>query len=187
MVKEQLRNCEIETSERNWKKESGLTRVKDQAIQPFRKSTVFSIKRQKLHQVPAASFDAIDPFEDEESRDQNQDSDSNEESDSDEDDTAAILAELRRIKKEQAVKQVKKEMKKRQEEKKICMGNIYSGNPLLNYSSQNGRVDMKILRRWDDAVFKNCARSELKKKHDVFINDSLQSEGHCKFMEKYVE
>jgi len=65
------------------------------AIQPFRKSTVFSTKRQKLDQVPAASFDAVDPFEDEES-------------DPDEDDTAAILAELQRIKKKQAVKQTKK-------------------------------------------------------------------------------
>ena len=73
------------------------------AIQPFRKSTVFSTKRQKLDQVPAASFDAVDPFEDEESH-----SDSNEESDPDEDDTAAILAELQRIKKKQAVKQTKK-------------------------------------------------------------------------------
>ena len=49
-------------------------------------------------------------------------------------------------------------MKKRQEEERIRMENILSGNPLLNYSSQNGRVEnsMKILRRWDDVVFKNC-------------------------------
>ncbi|KAG5310840.1 CWC15 protein, partial [Acromyrmex insinuator] len=103
MVKEQLRNYEIETSERNWKKESG-------------------------------------------------------------------------------------EMEKRQEEERIRMENILSGNPLLNYSSQSGRVDMKVRRRWDDdVVFKNCARSEPKKKHDVFINDSLRSEFHRKFMEKYVK
>jgi len=82
-------------------------------------------------------------------------------------------------------------MEKRLEEERIHMENILSGKSflLLNYSSQNGRVEgsTKVLRRWDDVIFKNCARSEPKKKHDVFINDSLQSEVHCKFMEKYVE
>lgn len=80
------------------------------------------------------------------------------------------------------------EMEKRQEEERIRMENILSGNPLLSYSSQSGRTDMKVRRRWDDdVVFKNCARSEPKKKHDVFINDSLRSEFHRKFMEKYVK
>ncbi|KYN08734.1 Protein CWC15 like protein A [Cyphomyrmex costatus] len=147
------------------------------AIEPSRESTTSSTKRQKLDQVPAASLDADDPLDDDES-----------DSDSDEDDTAALLAELQRIKKERAAEQAKKEMEKRQEEERIRMENILSGNPLLNYSSQSGRVDMKVRRRWDDdVVFKNCARSEPKKTHDVFINDSLRSEFHRKFMEKYVK
>lgn len=87
-----------------------------------------------------------------------------------------------------ALFQILQEMEKRQEEERIRMENILSGNPLLSYSSQGGRVDMKVRRRWDDdVVFKNCARSEPKKKHDVFINDSLRSEFHRKFMEKYVK
>lgn len=68
------------------------------------------------------------------------------------------------------------------------MENIISGNPLLNYTAQPSRSDMKVRRRWDDdVVFKNCARSEPKKKHEVFINDSLRSEFHRKFMDKYVK
>jgi protein CWC15 len=79
-------------------------------------------------------------------------------------------------------------LEKRQEEERIRMENILSGNPLLNYAAQSGRTDMKVRRRWDDdVVFKNCARSEPKKKHDVFVNDSLRSEFHRKFMEKYVK
>lgn len=59
---------------------------------------------------------------------------------------------------------------------------------MLTYAAQPARVDMKVRRRWDDdVVFKNCARSEPKKRHDVFINDSLRSEFHRKFMEKYVK
>ncbi|XP_011305458.1 protein CWC15 homolog [Fopius arisanus] len=134
-------------------------------------------KRQKVDQVPAASLDADDPLDEDDSG-----------SDSDEDDTAALLAELQQIKKERAADNAKKEMEKRQEEERIRMENILSGNPLLNYSAQATRSDMKVRRRWDDdVVFKNCARSEPKKKHDVFINDSLRSEFHRKFMEKYVK
>lgn len=79
-------------------------------------------------------------------------------------------------------------MEKKQEEERIRMENILSGNPLLNYSAQGGRSDNKIKRRWDDdTVFKNCAKSEPKKKGDMFINDSLRSEFHRKFMEKYIK
>jgi protein CWC15 len=93
------------------------------------------------------------------------------------------------------------------------MENILSGNPLLNYASQAQKADLKVShrdtaavlvsklnpslhvffaqvkRRWDDdVVFKNCARSEPDKKKDQqFINDSLRSEFHRKFMEKYVK
>ena len=46
----------------------------------------------------------------------------------------------------------------------------------------------QVKRRWDeDVVFKNCARSEPDKKKNEFINDSLRSEFHRKFMEKYVK
>lgn len=69
------------------------------------------------------------------------------------------------------------------------MENILSGNPLLtHYSSGNVKGEHKVKRRWDDdVVFKNCARSEPEKKTNVFINDSLRSEFHRKFMEKYVK
>ncbi|XP_066601962.1 protein CWC15 homolog B-like [Prorops nasuta] len=134
-------------------------------------------KRLKLDQVPAASLDADDPLDEDDS-----------DSDSEEDNAAAILHELNKIRKERADEQAQKELEKKQEEEKIRMENILSGNPLLNYAAQSGRTDMKVRRRWDDdVVFKNCARSEPKKKTELFINDSLRSEFHRKFMEKYVK
>lgn len=134
-------------------------------------------KRFKLDQVPAASLDADDPLD--------EDSDSSD----DDDDTEALLAELNKIKKERAMEFAKKEIEKRQEEERIRMENILSGNPLLtHYSSGSSKTDHKVKRRWDDdVVFKNCARSEPEKKGNVFINDSLRSEFHKKFMEKYVK
>lgn len=135
-------------------------------------------KRQKLDQLPAASLDADDPL------DEDEDSDDN---DSD-DDTAALMAELNRIKKERAADNARKDAEKRQEEERIRMENILSGNPLLNYAANAAKSDLKVKRRWDDdVVFKNCARSEPEKKKDNFINDSLRSDFHRKFMEKYVK
>ncbi|XP_034947921.1 protein CWC15 homolog B [Chelonus insularis] len=176
---EELRNRdfrkELEEREREREKDKSGTR---RMIEPSREPTAPTPnKRQKVDQAPITSLDADDPIDDDES-----------DSSSDEDDAASLVAELQRIKKERAAEQVKKEMEKKQEEERIRMENILSGNPLLNYSSQVVRTDMKVRRRWDDdVVFKNCARSEPKKKHDVFINDSLRSEFHKKFMEKYVK
>ncbi|XP_011506441.1 PREDICTED: protein CWC15 homolog B [Ceratosolen solmsi marchali] len=165
---------ELEDRERDVKDKAAPRRL---AIEPSRDASAPNSKRPKVDQVPAASLDADDPLDEDDS-----------ESESDDDDTEALMAELQRIRKERAAEQAKKELEKRQEEERIRMENILSGNPLLNYAAQSGRTDMKVRRRWDDdVVFKNCARSEPKKKHDVFVNDSLRSEFHRKFMEKYVK
>ena len=46
-----------------------------------------------------------------------------------------------------------------------------------------------LILRWDDdVVFKNCAKGvEEARKEKRFINDTLRSEFHKKFMEKYVK
>lgn len=91
---EELRNRdfrkELEERERT-EKDKGSSR---RAIES-RETSASSAKRQKVDQVPAASLDADDPLDDES------------ESDSDEDDTAALMAELQRIRKERAAEQAK--------------------------------------------------------------------------------
>lgn len=134
-----------------------------------RRAIEANAKRQKFEQNP----DADDPV----------DSDRSDDEDSD-DDTAALLAELNKIKRERMQENAKKEAEKQQEEERIRMENILSGNPLLNYTSApKTSGNAKVKRRWnDDVVFKNCARTEVEK--NEFINDSLRSEFHKKFMEK---
>merc|ERR1712150_366741 len=98
------------------------------------------------------------------------------------------LAELARIKKEKVQEHFEKEAERKEEEQRIRMENILSGNPLLQdrYSGEKG--DFKVKRRWnDDVVFKNCARGEEERKQKHFINDSLRNEFHKKFMEKYIK
>ncbi|CAB0034599.1 unnamed protein product [Trichogramma brassicae] len=169
---------ELEEREREVKEKSGgRNRMAIEAAPSMKEPAAPPSKRQKL-EVPAASLDADDPLDED---------DSEVESD-DDDDTEALMAELQQIKKERAAEAAKKESEKRQEEERIRMENIISGNPLLKYAAQSGRTDMKVRRRWDDdVVFKNCARSEPKNKSNTFINDSLRSEFHRKFMEKYVK
>ncbi|XP_012690848.1 protein CWC15 homolog [Clupea harengus] len=148
-------------------------------------SSSSSSKRPRLDQIPAANLDADDPLTDD---DENSDSDS----DSD-DDTAALLAELDKIKKERAEEQERKEREQKAEEERIRMENILSGNPLLNLAGQQQaaqtQASFQVKRRWDDdVVFKNCAKGvDEARKEKRFINDTLRSEFHKKFMEKYVK
>nr|CAG4645260.1 EOG090X0IT3 [Leptodora kindtii] len=126
-----------------------------------------------------AHLDADDPVEDD-----SEDSDEDE----DEDDEAELMAELQRIKAERASEVARKAIEQRQEEERIRMENILSGNPLLNYTGKAAKTDLRVKRRWDDdVVFKNCARSEPDRKEPQFINDSLRSEFHKKFMDKYIK
>lgn len=130
-------------------------------------------KRPRLEQIPAANLDADDPIDDDEEED----------SSDDEDDTAELLAELNKIKKERLREKAKMEQEKKIEEERIRTEIILKGNPLLN---QDKPVEFKVKRRWDDdVVFKNCAKGDEKKSQ--FINDTLRSEFHRKFMEKYVK
>jgi protein CWC15 len=46
----------------------------------------------------------------------------------------------------------------------------------------------KVKRRWDDdVVFKNCAKGDDKVAVKGFINDTLRSDFHKKFMERYIK
>lgn len=135
--------------------------------------------QKKLRLETNGSLDADDPIED--------DSDDSF-SEEDEDDTAELMAELQRIKAERAADLAKKEMEQRQEEERIRMENILSGNPLLNYTGKSQKADLRVKRRWDDdVVFKNCSRAEPERKEISFVNDSLRSEFHKKFMDKYIK
>lgn len=139
-------------------------------------SSAPSSKRPRIEPVSTATLDADDPL-DEDPDDSDVDSD-------DEDDTAELLAELQRIKRDRAEEIMKKEQMRRQEEERIRTENLLSGNPLLNQQP----ADFKVNRRWDDdVVFKNCAKDDGKLKNKGFINDTIRSEFHKRFMDRYLK
>ncbi|KAL7744394.1 hypothetical protein ACLKA6_001782 [Drosophila palustris] len=145
------------------------------------------LESQSQQQFVAANLDADEPMDNDSS-----DSDSDSENDD-----ASLLAELQKIKQERLQETARRESEKKQEDERIRMENILSGNPLINYepgtaASAAGRGsgnigDLKVKRRWDDdVVFKNCARSAPEKKTH-FVNDALRSDFHKKFMDKYIK
>jgi len=143
-----------------------------------------SSKKPRLEYQNLSQLDADEKLDDDSDDDVDNDEDLDSDSDSDEDDTQALLAELNRIKKERAAEEAKREEERRLQENKIRMENILSGNPLLSSAKS---TDFKVKRRWDDdVVFKNCAKDEPNQKRG-FINDTLRSDFHRKFMEKYIK
>ena len=110
------------------------------------------------------------------------DSDSSESED--EDDTAALYAELAKIKAERAAEKTRQEAEaetKNRDERDRAMA---TGNPLLN----TGPKDFTVKRRWDDdVIFKNQARGVDDKPKNRFVNDMLRSDFHRKFLNKYVK
>lgn len=98
--------------------------------------------------------------------------------DDEEDETAALMRELEKIKKERAEAKAKEERERAAEEEEQREIDVARGNPLLN------KNDFTMKRRWDDdVVFKNQARgTEDRNKKKEFINDMLRSDFHKKFM-----
>lgn len=131
-------------------------------------------------------IDADDPVylsDDDEEEDKNSrpNSDSENEEGSD-DETADLLAELNKLKKERAIEDAKREAEQKAREEKVRIENILHGNPL------NNKSEFKVKRRWnDDVVFKNCSRGEDDKEKGSFINDTLRSDFHRKFMDRYIK
>ncbi|KAJ6751847.1 hypothetical protein OIU85_002280 [Salix viminalis] len=134
-------------------------------------------KRDAEDRIIPRSVDADDSDVDVNSED---DSDDDEE---EEDDTEALMAELERIKKERAEEKLRQDQLQMAEELKVKEEQLLRGNPLLN----NATTTFNIKRRWDDdVVFKNQARGE-SKTPKRFINDTIRSDFHRKFLQKYMK
>lgn len=93
----ELRNKDFRKELEDREKERDKDKTSNRRMIEPERSSAPSNKRQKVDQVPAASLDADDPLDENES-----------DSDSDDDDTAALMAELQRIQRERAAEQEKK-------------------------------------------------------------------------------
>jgi len=124
-------------------------------------------------------------------RDDPVDSSSDSETDSDEDDTDELLAELAKIKRERAEEEQKRQQEQAEQSERLRSEKILHANPLIDIAGklagdEEGGEDFTVKRRWDDdVVFKNCAKSEEHKEEKRFVNDTLRSDFHRRFIERY--
>lgn len=115
--------------------------------------------------------------------DDSDDDDSESDEDDDEDDEAELLAELERIKKERAEEAAKKQAADAEVQASERQQELVRGNPLLDL----GDSSFQMKRRWDDdVVFKNQARGE-PKLQKRFINDTIRSDFHRRFLNRYIK
>ena len=128
----------------------------------------------------------------------NDDDDSDDESadddDSDSDDDAqALMQELERIKAQRAIENEKKNREREALEEFEQRDELKMGNPLLrdemaaSTGANNRKKSATLKRRWDDdTVFRNQARDE-PKREKRFINDTIRSDFHKRFLNRYIK
>ncbi|KAF5365984.1 hypothetical protein D9758_006679 [Tetrapyrgos nigripes] len=157
-------------------------------------------KRRKLLQ-DALELDKDDDDDDKDEEDKEKDKDeegSEEDSDDDEDDTAELLRELEKIKRERAEEKARQEREENEAETASREAEIATANPLLNLAAALGQAPsglnttapgtFSVKRRWDDdLIFKNQAMSSRDKQQGQFVNDLLRTEFHKKFMSKFIK
>ncbi|KAJ3797148.1 Cwf15/Cwc15 cell cycle control protein [Lentinula aff. detonsa] len=160
-------------------------------------------KRRKMLQ-DAIEMDKDDDYEEGENgkgpeldnEQDNEDEDSDEDSD-EEDDTAALLRELEKIKRERAEEKARLEREQSASEAATKEMDIATANPLLNLAAALGQPTginttapgtFAVKRRWDDdLIFKNQAMNTRDKPQGQFVNDLLRTEFHKKFMSKFIK
>ena len=100
------------------------------------------------------------------------------------------MAELERIKAERAEEAKRKALIEEAAELEEKRSELAAGNPLLDLGGGGGGGgggDFRTKRRWDDdVVFRNQARDE-PKVGKRFINDTIRSDFHKRFLNKYIK
>ena len=98
------------------------------------------------------------------------------------------MREFEKLKKERELERQKKEQARLEELKKKEEAEIAAGNPLImSESGVSGDVEPYSLKKkwYEESVFRNQARDH-PKSQKRFINDTVRSDFHKKFMSKYV-
>eukprot|EP00930_Biecheleria_cincta_P003658 TRINITY_DN104586_c0_g1_i1.p1 TRINITY_DN104586_c0_g1~~TRINITY_DN104586_c0_g1_i1.p1 ORF type:complete len:228 (-),score=75.83 TRINITY_DN104586_c0_g1_i1:62-745(-) len=107
--------------------------------------------------------------------------DDSDDDDDDDEDAEELMRELAKIKQEREAEAESKKALEAKQDRRVQREEVMRGNPLL----ADGQ-DLSLKRKWDDdTVFKNQARTAPKQKQR-YINDSVRSDFHKKFLSKYV-
>eukprot|EP00483_Globobulimina_turgida_P004550 UN04559 len=132
----------------------------------------------------------LEGFDDSDDSDSGSEDDSADDSDLDsEDEEKALMAELAAIKKEKALQKAKEEAEEAKLREMQEENALICGNPLINNSKNSSNkksATFTLKRSWtEDTVFKNQAPEPKRRKR--FINDTIRSDFHRKFMMRYIK
>lgn len=150
-----------------------------------------SLESEKTKKTLAITYEKeLEAFDDSDDSESDSEDEDDEDSDLDsEDEEKALMAELAAIKKEKAMQKAQKEAeekRKREMEEEKAMN---EGNPLIgtgNQSKTKKSGSFTVKRSWtEDTVFKNQAPEPKQRKR--FINDTIRSDFHRKFMARYIK
>ncbi|RUS34434.1 Pre-mRNA-splicing factor Cwf15/Cwc15, partial [Jimgerdemannia flammicorona] len=130
-----------------------------------------ALKRRRLMEeaTKAAWLDKDDSDDDDEESDSDEDDDG--------DDTAELLRELAKIKQERAEEKEQQEREKQAEEDAKRAQDILTGNPLLNLGD-GAKMNFNV---------KNQARGVDERPKKRFVNDTLRSDFHKRFLGKFIK
>ncbi|KAG2175017.1 hypothetical protein INT43_006079 [Umbelopsis isabellina] len=182
LLKEELRRAEQEHYEAAEREMGGFVSSQRRALQDTDDTEDPEERRQRL----LAEAEKLAALDKDDSDDSSSDDDSDEDDDDDDDDdnTAELLAELEKIKKERAEEKERQERQRQEEAEAAQEEQAMTGNPLLELGEKR---DFSVKRRWDDdVIFKNQARGVDEKPKKRFINDTLRSDFHRRFLGKYI-
>ncbi|KAG0221300.1 Pre-mRNA-splicing factor Cwf15/Cwc15 [Mortierella sp. GBAus27b] len=163
--------------------------TEESSSSPSAEESALERKRRLLKEAARLDKDDSDSDSGKSSGSDSDNSDSDDDDDDDDDDTAELLRELEKIKRERAEEKERQERLQAEEEQKEREAQAAIGNPLLDMpGSGSGPKDFTVKRRWDDdVIFKNQARGMDDKPKKRFINDTLRSDFHRKFMNRYIQ
>jgi protein CWC15 len=183
------------------RKAEGLPPLEDSPVNASLPLDEEASKRRKLLQE-AIELDKDDDDDDEDGdegkEESEKDNDSEEESDEDEeDDTAELLRELEKIKRERAEEKARLDQEQSAKAAASRETDIATANPLLNLAAALGQAPgvnttvpgtFQVKKRWDDdLIFKNQAMDQRTQGQGNFVNDLLRTEFHRKFMAKFIK
>lgn len=100
------------------------------------------------------------------------------------------MRELARIKQEREQERIKLEQERLVRDAADNEAAVLRSNPLLNDDQPRGELasDSVIKRKWhEETAFKNQAKVDDPKKAKRFINDTIRSDFHIRFLERYVK
>lgn len=104
----------------------------------------------------------------------------------DDEEEAALLREYVKIKKEREDQQRKKEEEKAKQIEDQQNEELLTDHPLYNKEEESEGI-YSLGRKWyDETVFKNQARIQ-KKDKKRFINDTVRSDFHRNFLNKFIQ